>query len=192
MNRLRHYQTQSRTNVARTIILIMIGILSLHMDISNVAAVSKLGEVLEIDGISGPYEIKAFVSPAIPTLGSAKAFVRVNNAQTGNPVSDADVRITITGSNTNSSGWVIALNSPDNPETYSTEINFQHPGKWLLNFQVTSVIGIGHLDTTIEVPPSPRSGSGIVIWLLILIALGAITLRIWWGTKVTARARRQT
>ena len=170
----------------------MIVIISFHMNASHVGAESKLGDVLEISGISGPYELTAFVSPAIPTLGSAKAFVRVNNAQTGEPVADADVRITITGSNKNNSGWVIALNSPADPETYSTEIDFQHPGHWFLNFQVTSILGIGHLDAEIQVPSSPRTGSGIIVWLLILIALGVITLRIWWGTKVTARARRET
>ena len=154
--------------------------LILHVNISEVSGESKLGDVLEIGGISGPYELKAFVSPAIPTLGSAKAFVRVTNLQTGSPVADADVRITITGANTNNSGWVIALNSPDTPETYSS------------NFQVTSDIGVGHLNTEIEVPPSPRVGSGVFIWVLVLIVIGAITLRIWWGTRTTARARRQT
>ena len=172
--------------------LIMIGSLSLHANISEVRADNKLGDVLEIGGISGPYELEAFISPAIPTLGSAKAFVRVKNAQTGDPVANAEVRITITGSNTNSSGWVIALNSPANPETYSTEIDFQHPGEWFLTFQVTSIIGVGHLDAEIQVPPSPRTGSGVFIWVLILIALGAITVRIWWGTRTTARTRRQT
>ena len=192
MVNLFHHHVQFRINMARIILLIMMAGLILHVNISEVSGESKLGDVLEIGGISGPYELKAFVSPAIPTLGSAKAFVRVTNLQTGSPVADADVRITITGANTNSSGWVIALNSPDTPETYSSEIDFQHPGKWFLNFQVTSEIGVGHLDTEIEVPPSPRVGSGVFIWVLVLIVIGAITLRIWWGTRTTARARRQT
>jgi hypothetical protein len=124
--------------------------------------------------ISGPHLIQVQVSPKAPITGITRFAVRVRNAETGEDIDDAIVRVFTTPSEKGEKQYSPGLNSPVDPTYYLTQLDVEHPGLWAVDVEVESELGNSLTVLSIQVQGRGRNDvSGI--WTEVLFGVIALS-----------------
>ncbi len=131
--------------------------------------------------IAGPHLIQVQVSPTAPIAGIARFAVRVRNAETGEDIDDAIVRVFATPSEKGEKQYSPGLNSPFDPVYYLTQLDVEYPGIWAIDVEVESSLGSGLLVMSINVVGRGRAeaDSFLTEILFALITLSFVVVFFW-------------
>ena len=140
---------------------------------------------------AGPHLVRVVPVNTNLAAGFIQMALYVTNANTGEAVSDA--RVVLIGKNDDEDfeGWVIALNSPAEPEKYTVRMNLGSTGEWLMSVNVTSSLGQGGGDAMIFVVPAvKRQTAGSLVFFAAFAVMMLGLAYIFWSTKRNNRRRR--
>ena len=142
--------------------------------------------------IVGPYKIGVTTIILEPLVADIRFLVTVRNAETDEPVTPAQVRIVSRNDARDTSGWAIALNTPQKPELYRAEVHYDAEGIWAPQVQVVSSLGEAILDLqTIPVRHTNPSTSGAYAFVTTFAVLIAGSLYVIWRIRQTQRRSRE-
>ncbi len=142
--------------------------------------------------IVGPHLIQVQVSPKAPITGIARFAVRVRNAESGEDIDDAIVRVFTTPSEKGEKQYSPGLNSPFEPIFYLTQLDVDFPGVWAVDVEVDSSLGSSLSVMSIQVLDRGRGG-GSGLWTEFLFVLMALSFAggIGWLVYSSKRALKR-
>ena len=150
---------------------------------------------LIFDGQSGPYNVEIYQSPEDPIVGSLRVVVEPADAETGQPVTDAVVRVFANPREEGERQYSPGLNSPATPNDYMAQLEIEHQGVWDLEFEITGDLGTTTTFVQTFVRARARSGSnttvGTVLFVLLSAAFAGGGGWLWYSSK-KARARKES
>ena len=144
------------------------------------------------EAIAGPHLIQVQVSPKAPITGIARFAVRVRNAESGEDIDDAIVRVFTTPSEKGEKQYSPGLNSPFEPIFYLTQLDVDFPGVWAVDVEVDSSLGSSLYVMSIQVLDRGRGG-GSGLWTELLFVLMALSFAggIGWLVYSSKRALKR-
>ena len=138
----------------------------------------------------GPYDLQVGILPGTPRVGNLHFSILVNNAESGEPITDALVTVAANGPlNATSVGPVQALNTPQIPQFYDVDIPLDMEGSWIFTMAVATDLGEASLELPLEV--SSPSGFSVAFVAAVAIALLAVSIWTWDRIRRWRRRRRQ-
>jgi len=144
-------------------------------------AIAIVGYRIIGEDVVGPYTIQVQVSPVTPRPGISRFAVRVRDAESGEDIPDAIVRIFATPSEKGEKQYSPALNSPFDKVFYLAQLDVEHPGLWAVDVEVESELGTGATVMSILVADRSRSAeSGAAGQILFAIVTLSFVLGVWW------------
>lgn len=151
------------------------------------------GYVILGEETAGPHKVQVQVSPGKPVVGILRFAVRIRNAETGEDIDDAIVRIFGTPSEKGEKQYSPALNSPFDPIFYLAQLELEHAGIWAIDVEIESELGTGTTVMSLRVDPRIRGGSGgvwgtVLFGLIGLAFVGAGTW-LWYSSKKARKSR---
>ena len=136
----------------------------------------------EIQVVSGRYKINVVSGVPVPAYsGDVHFVITVLDSTTDQPVPGARVRILTSNQADGSEGWAFALNGPDAPERYLSEVKIGTPGTWDFKVEVSSALG----EVIVELPPREvrkkigSSAGGFVLAGVFLVLLFGGIYVVW-------------
>ena len=147
------------------------------------------------DDAVGPYTIQVQVSPVTPFPGISRFAVRVRDAETGEDISDAIVRIFATPSEKGEKQYSPALNSPFDKVFYLAQLDVEQPGLWAIDVEVESDLGNGATVMSILVSDRSRSAesgaAGQALFAMVTLSFVIGVSWIWYSSKKALKRRDQ-
>ncbi len=138
----------------------------------------------------GPYDLQVGILPGTPRVGNLHFSILVNNAENGEPITDALVMVAANGPlNATSVGPVQALNTPRNPRFYDVDVPLDMEGSWTFTLEVVTELGEASLELPLEV--SRPGGFSVAFVAAVAIALLAVSIWTWDRVRRRRRRRRQ-
>ena len=151
------------------------------------------GDVAEIfRGRAGAYEITLGVLPEEPALGRVHFSVTVSQAESSQPVADAEVVLVAVDESGRAEYQSRALNTPDDPLCYDANITFESAGAWTIVVEVdTEGSGKASADVPLEIsePPLTPGLAGTVLFFAVLAVLTGGGLYLWQSSRRALRSR---
>ena len=151
------------------------------------------GDVAEIfRGRAGAYEITLGVLPEEPALGRVHFSVTVSDAETSQPITDAEVVLVAVDEAGREEYQSRALNTPDDPLCYDSNITFESAGHWTIRVEVDSAsAGKASVDVPLEIsePPLTPGLAGTVLFVAVLAVLTGGGLYLWRSSRGALRRR---
>ena len=151
------------------------------------------GDVAEIfRGRAGAYEISLGVLPEEPALGRVHFSVTVSDAESSQPIADAEVVLVAVDEHGREEYQSRALNTPDDPLCYDANITFESAGHWTIVVKVDSAgAGKGSVDVPLEVsdPALTPGPAGTVLFVVVLAVLTGGGLYLWRSSRRALRSR---
>ena len=152
-----------------------------------------------------PFDVAVRWLPPAPQVGFINMAVKPMMADTGEPVSDARIRIIAQGEErsgvmariageSDPDFEVLAVNSPASPFVYRATMKFEEAGNWVMRFEVDSPsAGSSEFQAPIVVLPAPipPGGQGAWAFLGIVIALSAGSAYIVWSIRKAQASRAE-
>ena len=140
---------------------------------------------------AGPYEISVLAAPSTLSIGEVTFVVTVVEAETREPVPDANVVVQVEHDLVCQEGcWGLAVHTTDVDEEFQAVMNLDHAGQWDISVEVESSLG----QVTIQAPPveiarplRSTSGSLVFVGMTVVIVLGA--LYVTWTIRKAQRRR---
>lgn len=139
---------------------------------------------------AGAYRITVIADPSRLSLGTVLYTIKVVNAESDEPVSDARVTINSRSEVEDTAGWAVALHRPSNPGTYEATVQLDAVGTWHSSVEVFSSLGRVEVEVpplTIPEPRQTRSGSLVFLGVFLAILLGVSYLV--WSSRKAIKAR---
>ena len=138
----------------------------------------------------GPYDLQVGILPGTPRVGKLHFSILVNNAEAGEPITDALVTVTANGPpNATSVGPVQALNTLQSPQFYDVDVPLDMEGSWTFTLEVATELGEASLELPLEV--SRPGGFSVAFAAAVAIALLAVSIWTWDRIRRRRRRRRQ-
>ena len=154
-----------------------------------------IGYAILGEEIAGPHIVQVQVSPAIPAEGILRFAVRIRNAETGEDVDGAIVRVFGTPSEKGERQYSPALNSPFDPTFYLAQLEFEDAGIWAVDIEVESELGSGTTVLSLQVISRTRGATGLgwgtALYFLTTLALIGGGLWLWHSSKKARRGQAQ-
>ncbi len=151
------------------------------------------GGVVEIfRGTGGAYEIALGVLPEEAAVGAVHFAVTVSNAETPQPVTDAEVVLVAVDESGRPEYQARALNTPDEPLYYDANITFESAGSWTIRVDVNSPgLGRASVDVPLEVrdPLLTPGTSGTLLFVGTIAVLVGGGLFVWRSSTRALRKR---
>ena len=139
----------------------------------------------------GPYDLEVGILPGTPRVGNLHFSILVNDAEAGEPITDALVTIAASGPpDSTSVGPVRALNTPQNPQFYDADVPLDMEGSWTFTLEVVAEPGKASLELPMEV--SRPGGFSVAFVAAAAVALLAISIWTWDRIRRRRRRRRQS
>lgn len=152
-------------------------------------------DVVISDQVAGPYRVRVSQSPARVIIGTVRLVVQPFDAETGDPVDDAMVRIFGTPPGEGERQYSPGLNSPTDRTLYFGQLELEEAGNWTIDVEIDAPQGRAIAITQTEVHERARSGSntliGTILFALISAAFAGGGTWVWYTSK-KARERRAT
>ena len=145
------------------------------------------------EGPSGPYTVKVTQSPPDAIVGSVRIIVEPVETATGEPVTDAIVRVFGNPSEEGERQYSPALNNPRDPSFYIAQLELEDAGEWIIEVEVDAEPGRTVVFGPTTIRERARSGSSTLVGtiLFILISVGFVGSGLWlWFSSKKARARK--
>ena len=143
---------------------------------------------LVTNAISGPYELQIGIFPGDPKVGNLHVSIQVNAADGGAPVTDATVLVSASGPpGAADVPPVQAVNMPQSPQFYETDLPLDTVGSWTLTVETESGLGPAGL----EIPFQVTEPDGIDIIFVIAGGVALIALSLWILERIGKRQKRK-
>ena len=143
---------------------------------------------LVTNAISGPYELQIGIFPGDPKVGNLHVSIQVNAADGGAPVTDATVLVSASGPpGAADMPPVQAVNMPQSPQFYETDLPLDAVGSWTLTVETESGLGPAGL----EIPFQVTEPDGIDIIFVIAGGVALIALSLWILERIGKRQKRK-
>ena len=142
---------------------------------------------------AGPFKIAVFSKPSSLSLGTIDYIITLVDPVTFQPVTDARVLIKAVPAEGGQKGAAIALNTPDNPGSYTARVELDGPGVWRMSIDISNRQGHVEIEAPSQVVPHPRqstAGGLVFVGAFIFIALGA--LYVTWTVRRTQKNRESS
>lgn len=156
------------------------------------AQVTPNNDALEVfRGRQGPYEIAVSVQPEQPTVGTVHFSVTLLDAETSQPIQDAQVVVVAIAPQGEPRYGSPALNSPAVPSSYIGNITFYSPGQWNVEVRVqTAAQGEAEVSFPLDIAPqaTPPAIEGVFVLVLIIAALVGGAAYVWYSARRQRRA----
>ena len=138
--------------------------------------------------VAGPYEIALGTIPDTPVVGVLHLTVTVSEAESKDPILDAEVTVAGTGpeGETPEIGPILAVTNPRDPLYYDVSTSVDRTGLWSFRVSVSSGLGEASTEYLIDVR-SPSPFVGVFTWVTILLFVTLVGL----GILPSIRARRR-
>ena len=154
------------------------------------------GDVAEIfRGRAGAYEITLGVLPEEPALGRVHFSVTVSDAESSEPVTDAEVVLVAVDEEGREEYQSRALNTPDDPLCYDSNMIFESAGAWTIRVEVEGASsGKVSVDVPLEVsdPALTPGPAGTVLFVVVLAVLTGGGLYVWRSSRRALRSRDES
>ena len=143
---------------------------------------------LVTDAISGRYELQIGIFPGDPKVGNLHVSIQVNAAEGGAPVTDATVMVSASGPvGAANVPPVQAVNMPQSPQFYETDLPLDTVGSWTLKVETQSDLGPASLDVPFQV----TEPDGIDIIFVIAGGVALIAFSLWVLERIGKRQKRK-
>ena len=143
---------------------------------------------LVTDAISGPYKLQIGIFPGDPKVGNLHVSIQVNSADGNAPVTDATVVVSAAGPlGAADVPPVQAVNMPQSPQFYETDLPLDTVGSWTLTVDTQSGLGPASLDIPFQV----TEPDGIDILFLVAGGVALIALTLWILERIGKRQKRR-
>ena len=154
----------------------------------DVALANGGSRPLVTDAISGPYELQIGIFPGDPKVGNLHVSIQVNAADGGAPVTDATVMVSASGPiGAANVPPVQAVNMPQSPQFYETDLPLDTVGSWTLKVETQSGLGPASLDIPFQV----TEPDGIDIIFVVAGGVALIALSLWILERIGKRQKRK-
>jgi hypothetical protein len=133
------------------------------------------------------------VSPVAPIRGTTRFAVRVRDAETGEDIDGATIRVFGTPAEKGKKQYTPALNSPFDPVYYLAQLDLEDAGLWAIDIEVDSELGSGITVMSIQVAERGRTSTagGNVLFVLISLSFVAGIGWVWYSSKKALKRRDQ-
>ena len=139
--------------------------------------------------VVGPYIVQVELSPDPPTIRGVLVAVTVVDAATGEPISDAGVRILTVNREDGVLGNTPARSNSVFPGYYRVPIS-PEPGTWSLQIAIASELGEVVVDQPDLIIPRYKAPlAGTLVYALVVAAIVGVSTYLWWTSR-RARQRR--
>ena len=143
---------------------------------------------LVTDAISGPYELQIGIFPGDPKVGNLHVSIQVNAADGGAPVTDATVMVSASGPvGAANVPPVQAVNMPQSPQFYETDLPLDTVGSWTLKVETQSGLG----PASLGIPFQVTEPDGIDILFLVAGGVALVALTLWVLERIGKRQKRR-
>ncbi len=151
-------------------------------------------ELVIYDDVTGPYDVKIIQFPARAIVGTLRIIVEPKDAETGQPVENALVRIFGTPPEEGERQFSPGLNSPTDRTRYFGQLELDDAGLWTLDIEIDGDHGRAIAITQATIHERARSGEatliGTIVFILISAAFVGAGVWLWYSSK-RARRRRE-
>ena len=143
---------------------------------------------LVTDAISGPYELQIGIFPGDPKVGNLHVSIQVNAADGGAPVTDATVMVSASGPvGAANVPPVQAVNMPQSPQFYETDLPLDTVGSWTLKVETQSGLG----PASLGIPFQVTEPDGIDIIFVVAGGVALVALSLWILERIGKRQKRK-
>ncbi len=154
-----------------------------------------------VDDATGPFRIIASATGTRSVVGPQRITVRVLDAVSSQPVTDASISVFGTPPHGGRRLVSPALKSPGDGSTYVSQIVLDDEGLWVIDVEVTAGLVSAAANGTLEVEPRVRGGSSVpygtaVLALIVFAFVAAVGWLVYQSKKAlrlrdeAAKARR--
>lgn len=150
-------------------------------------------ELVIFDDVTGPYQVKVTQSPARAITGTVRFIIEPADAETGEPIENAIVRIFGTPDDDGERQFSPGLNAPSDRTVYFGQLEIEHAGVWTIDVEIDADDQQALAISQTTVHERVRTGSNTLIGtiLFILVSAGFVGVGVWlWYSSKRARARR--
>lgn len=136
----------------------------------------------------GPYDLEVGILPGTPRVGNLHFSILVNDAEAGEPITDALVTIAATGPpDSTGVGPVRALTTIQSPQFYEADVSLDMEGLWTFTLEVVAEPG----EASLELPMEVSKPGGFSVAFVAAVAVALLALSIWTWDRVRRRRRRR-
>ena len=175
----------STTAILLISVMLLLGTLTYHQ--STAFANGSTRPVVKNERV-GPYDLQVGILPGTPRVGNLHFSVLVNNAEVGEPITDALVTIAASGpQNATSVGPVRALNTPLSPQFYEVDVPLDMEGRWTFTLEVVTDLG----EESLELPMEVSRPGGFSVAFVAAVAIALLAVSIWTWDRIRRRRHRR-
>ena len=139
---------------------------------------------------TGGYDVAVAGEASNLSLGSAQFSVTLRHAASGQPITDAQVRIHTRHLIEEETGWATALSVPARPEEYRARMKLEYPGPWQVSVAVDGPLGPTETAIGPITVPEPRQYVvGTLVFAGVSVILLFITGYVIWDIRRAQRRR---
>lgn len=139
---------------------------------------------------TGGYDVAVAGEASNLSLGSAQFSVTLRHAASGQPITDAQVRIHTRHLIEAETGWATALSVPARPEEYRARMKLEYPGPWQVSVAVDGPLGQTETAIGPITVPEPRQYVvGTLVFAGVSVILLFITGYVIWDIRRAQRRR---
>tara|TARA_B100001750_G_C15276762_1_gene480347 strand:+ start:193 stop:723 length:531 start_codon:yes stop_codon:yes gene_type:complete len=149
------------------------------------------GSNIFFEGESGGYHITLSVQPEVIAVGEVHFSITVAESDSMLPVTDAEIVLLAIDQNEEPTYQVRALNTPNDPVHYMSNIKFESPGDWILRVKIGGRLGDTGLDVPlfIKQPALMPASEGTILFFGILVVLLTGSLYLWRSSRSSLKSR---
>ena len=156
------------------------------------------GTVLANDGSgiffksdSSGYHITLSVQPEVIAVGEVHFSITVAESDSLLPITDAEIVLLAIDQNKEPTYQARALNTPNDPVHYVSNIKFESPGDWILRVKIAGRLGDIDIDVPISInqPALMPVAEGTILFFGILIVLLAGSGYLWRRSRIALKNR---
>ena len=136
----------------------------------------------------GPYDLEVGILPGTPRVGNLHFSILVNDAEAGEPVTDALVTITASGPpDSTGVGPVRALSTIQSPQFYEADVSLDMEGRWTFTLDVVAEPG----EASLELPMEVSRPGGFSVAFVAAVAVALLAVSVWTWDRIRRRRRRR-
>ena len=174
--------------VARSARLVVLSLSVIVATLAPLTEVSANGPHIRpeelFSGSVGPYTIRV---EAIPIVGPVHMTVVVFDAVSHFPVSDATIKVTGRGSESDIQAGPVLGTYIAGSQTYTMTVPAEEPGDWVFTMVVTSTLG----EEVLDMPVVLVLGESGVGWTVIGTAVVLIGLLLWFAGRALRKGKQR-
>ena len=174
--------------VARSARLVVLSLSVIVATLAPLTEVSANGPHIRpeelFSGSVGPYTIRV---EAIPIVGPVHMTVVVFDAVSHFPVSDATIKVTGRGSESDIQAGPVLGTYIAGSQTYTMTVPAEEPGDWVFTMVVTSTLG----EEVLDMPVVLVRGESGVGWTVIGTAVVLIGLLLWFAGRALRKGKQR-